>query len=360
MSSANNNGKDENDDIPPPQKPPSPPPHTTFTTRGIHAPNFAAFKPRDIRLTSPYGMNHVAWNCDGQRLAAVGIDRNVRIWWPEKSMEVRSASLFSAGHNDAEVDYVSWNPAHPDLFCTSSQKDRKIVFWDARITRPVQQVNLKYSPATTSYSPDGRSLVYTTTGRVTNYLLLDKASEDAKEQWSTSTHQGVRMIPGSTATWNHVGDGLVLTNVGDTSIRVVEYPGLSLIMHSPAHVGGCMAAALDPRGKYLASGGNDGIVNMFDLTDWICARTITVCDNAINHLSFSFDGEYLAISNAGSYIDICATETGMPLHRIPALGPSATVQWHPSKHVIAYCGQTQIREGGPPPSAWLSLFGPGI
>jgi hypothetical protein len=44
---------------------------------------------------------------------------------------MRAATLFSGGHAD-DVDYISWNPTHPDLFCTSSQKDRKIVFWDAR------------------------------------------------------------------------------------------------------------------------------------------------------------------------------------------------------------------------------------
>lgn len=46
---------------------------------------------------------------------------------------MRSASMFSGGHHD-DVDYISWNPTHPDLFCTSSQKDRRIVFWDARRT----------------------------------------------------------------------------------------------------------------------------------------------------------------------------------------------------------------------------------
>ena len=46
-------------------------------------------------------------------------------------MESRAATLFSGGHND-DVDYVSWNPTHPELFCTSGQKDRRIVFWDAR------------------------------------------------------------------------------------------------------------------------------------------------------------------------------------------------------------------------------------
>lgn len=100
--------------------------------------------------------------------------------------------------------------------------------------------------------------------------------------------------------------------------------------------------------------------------------------HGITSLSFSHDGEFIAIANQGTYIDIvcgchasrylqkltsirqCATETGMPMHRIPALGSSPTVQWHPSKYVIAYCGQTKVREGGPPAAAWISLFGPGM
>jgi hypothetical protein len=31
-------------------------------------------------------MTHVAWNCDGKKLAAVGIDKSTRIWSPEKSV----------------------------------------------------------------------------------------------------------------------------------------------------------------------------------------------------------------------------------------------------------------------------------
>ncbi|PIL37375.1 hypothetical protein GSI_01068 [Ganoderma sinense ZZ0214-1] len=229
---SNTASKDE-DEIPPPERPPSPPPHTTFAARGLHAPTFSAFRPRDIRFSHQQAMNHIAWSCDGRKLAAVGVDKIARVWATEKAVEMRSATTYPGGHSE-DIDYVAWNPTHPELFCTSSQKDKRIVFWDGRL-------------------------------------------------------------------------------------------------------------------------------NLFDLSsDWICARTITVCDNAINALSFSHDGEFIAIANAGSYIDICATETGMPLHRVPALGPAPTVAWHPSKHVIAYCGQTKIREGGPPPSAWISLFGPGM
>ncbi|KAF9464836.1 WD40-repeat-containing domain protein [Collybia nuda] len=347
--------KDETEEIPPPQRPPSPPLYTTFAARGVHPPTFSAFKPRDYRMSSSQAMTHVAWNCDGKKLAAVGIDKITRVWFPEKSMEPRAASLFSGGHSD-DVDYVSWNPTHPELFCTSSQKDRRIVFWDARQSRYIQQCSLKVSPVQTSYSPDGRALLYASAGHQLFFLTLGREGEETKEQWHPSERDVVRLT-GSTAMFNHVGDGVILTHHSEHTLRVMDYPSLTVRESPAAHVGGCVAVALDPRGRYLASGGYDSIVNMFDLTEWICARTITVCEHSINALSFSHDGEYLAIANAGTYIDICATETGVPLHRVPALAPSPTVTWHPSKYVIAYCGQTKIREGGPPPVAVVSMFG---
>lgn len=44
------------------------------------------------------------------------------------------------------------------------------------------------------------------------------------------------------------------------------------------------------------------------------------------------------------------------VYRVPALAPSPTVTWHPSKYVLVYCGQTKMR-GGLPPVAVISMFG---
>ncbi|THV08239.1 WD40 repeat-like protein [Dendrothele bispora CBS 962.96] len=345
--------KDESEEIQPPQRPPSPPPHTTFAVRGVHVPNFSAFKPRDYRIPGAQAMNHVAWNCDGKKLAAVGVDKITRVWQPEKSMDARAAQMFSGGHSD-EVDYVSWNPTHPELFCTSSQKDRRIVFWDARQSRNIQSISLKASPVFTTYSPDGKSLIFASTMNQLYCMNYGKDKEDGKEQWRMSDQE---VVLGSTAIFNHAGDGVVNSHHEQYTLRVMDFPSMITRESPAAHVGGCKALALDPRGRYFASGGFDSIVNLFDPLDWICARTITSCEHSINALSFSHDGEYLAIASAGTYIDICATETGVPLHRIPTLAPAPTVTWHPSKFVLAYCGQTKPREGGPPPANFVSLFG---
>jgi len=270
-------------------------------------------------------------------------------------MEVRSASTFAGGHSD-DVDHLSWNPTHPDLFCTSSQKDKRIVFWDARQSRHIQTLHLKQSPVQTVWSPTGKDLVCITNMRSLLFAKFGREGESTSPAWYAVDRDG---MASSWVTFNHVGDGMIVSLGSEHQIRLVDFPSLNVLLSTAAHVGGCTTTALDPRGNYLATGGNDSIVNLFDTTEWLCARTITACDHVVNAISFSFDGEFIAIANSGNYIDICATETGQPVHRVPTLGPSPTVQWHPTKHLIAYCGQSKAREGGPPPSAWISLFGPG-
>ena len=58
-----------------------------------------------------------------------------------------------------------------------------------------------------------------------------------------------------------------------------------------------------------------------------------------------------------NWSDQCSTETSALLHRVPTLGPAPTVTWHPSRHLLAFCGQAKPKEGGPPPVALVSMFG---
>ena len=124
---------------------------------------------------------------------------------------MRSASMFSGGHQD-DVDYISWNPSHPDLFCTSSQKDKRLIWWDARRklyvsvsvcisymrrsseSRPLQTMTLKTPPLQTTYSPDGKSLLYTTTSRQMFSLTYGKENEEVKDSWHLTNRDPVCRI----------------------------------------------------------------------------------------------------------------------------------------------------------------------
>ncbi|KAL0580733.1 hypothetical protein V5O48_001291 [Marasmius crinis-equi] len=152
-----------------------------------------------------------------------------------------------------------------------------------------------------TYSPDGRTIMVCSTANHAYFLSLAKEGEETKEQWKVMDKEPTTA---SNGIFNHAGDGLVVAHVSEASVRILDYPSMSQRETFPAHVSGCTALALDPRGRYLATAGNDSIVNLFDVNDWISAKTITSCDHAITAVSFSYDGEYIAIASAGSYVDI--------------------------------------------------------
>ena len=52
---------------------------------------------------------HAAWSCDGKKLAAVGIDRMVRVFQPEKSVRAIYGLLpicFEAHFNNLDGDEI--------------------------------------------------------------------------------------------------------------------------------------------------------------------------------------------------------------------------------------------------------------
>jgi len=162
--------------------------------------------------------------------------------------------------------------------------------------------------------------------------------------------------------FNHAGTALAILVDKDPRVRFYDYPSLDqrwekapLISNS----GGVNALALDPYGRYLVTGGADSMINIFGVEDWMRVNTAS-CEHQITGLSFSHDGEYIAASTLGDYIEIFGTETAEPLHRLKTLGPSPTVSWHPSKHIIAYCGKSSPKEAGPSSFPFVSLFGPGM
>ncbi|EEB88513.1 hypothetical protein MPER_13609, partial [Moniliophthora perniciosa FA553] len=49
-------------------------------------------------------MSHVAWNCDGKKLAAVGIDSKARVYLSDQINLSSPSSLLSGGHHSDRVD----------------------------------------------------------------------------------------------------------------------------------------------------------------------------------------------------------------------------------------------------------------
>ncbi|GFZ46575.1 hypothetical protein JCM24511_03795 [Saitozyma sp. JCM 24511] len=103
----------------------------------------------------------------------------------------------------------------------------------------------------------------------------------------------------------------------------------------------CAAASLlslsfDPTGRFLAVGGQDALLSLFDTRDWICQRTFDVCMAAIRHTAFSHDGELVAMGGDDPFIAIVSVWSGQTIAKIPIVGLLQSICWHPSQNRLAY------------------------
>lgn len=102
---------------------------------------------------------------------------------------------------------------------------------------------------------------------------------------------------------------------------------------------------MSPEGNYLAVGGSDAMISLWDTRAWICRRTVSNSTSGkVSGVSWSWDGRYLfgaseEISGATdkSGFDIYHAETGETVYTIVTGKNSVpAAEWHPSRYWLAY------------------------
>ncbi len=132
---------------------------------------------------------------------------------------------------------------------------------------------------------------------------------------------------------------IVLLTTGSGSIVVASYPSLETLHTLHAHTSSCLTLALSPTGRYLATGGSDAIICLWDTHDWVCRRTLGRMVGAVKAVSFSWDGAYVVGgSDEGNGLEIAHAETGEYVCSVPTSLPAPCVAWHPSRYWLAYTG----------------------
>ncbi|KIM25145.1 hypothetical protein M408DRAFT_220591 [Serendipita vermifera MAFF 305830] len=300
----------------------------------------------------------LAWSCDGQKLATCGYEKAVRLWTPERSTELRSTASLSGGHTE-HIDQVAWSPVHKDLLCSSSSEDKRVCFWDARQSKVVQSIRMEGSPWQIGFAPDGKTLLIVGNDSRAIFLLEHgKREEDAKETWNRidtpkhSIEQGNASI--MDFCWLNSGTAIA-AGCTDGSLKILEYPSLQLLHSNLSHFGQCNSLGQHPRGNYIATGGNDAILGIWDMQEWMCVRTCSPYDETVNWLRFSYDGEWIAgVWARQKEITLINFEMGEVGHRIKTSGEVNGLAWHPSKLLLASCGDDEDKTT----VGWVSFFTP--
>lgn len=155
----------------------------------------------------------------------------------------------------------------------------------------------------------------------------------------------------NTCVFNWSGTQLYATN-GDGCVKLFSYPtpsslstSLDLFYTLNAHTSTCYTLSLSPSGDYLAVGGGDALVSLWDSESWICVRTLELVDGAVKSVDFSFDGSYIVAGaeEAGDKkLKIAHVESGEVVHSVDLSQPASQVAWHPSRYALAYSAE---REG---------------
>ncbi|KAJ9668608.1 hypothetical protein H2201_001250 [Coniosporium apollinis] len=313
----------------------APPPRT----KSLPPPAFKAFFPKqkttvysDIppaRPSAPHNIRTLAWNPLGTLVATGAGDRTLRIWNPEKNQVKNSTEL--RGHAGA-VERVAWNPVM-EAELASVGSDGIVRFWDVRQRSEIGRVDVRGEGFTLAWKPDGAELVV---GKKDDTLLcLDRANLSI-----LSTHR--QSLQTNQTFFGWAGQHLFLTT-GDGTVKIARYPpppesNFPTIHTLNGHTSSCYCIDISPAGTYVAVGGSDALISLWDTTDWVCQRTLTSIQGPVRSVSFSFDGSYVVggTDEGSNGLEIAHTESGEAVWRIEERSPTPCVQWHPTRYALAY------------------------
>ena len=146
----------------------------------------------------------------------------------------------------------------------------------------------------------------------------------------------------------------IFLTTGEGRTKIFSYPEFKPILHysydpnNPftlnGHTSSCLSIEMQPTARFLATGGSDSIIALWDTTDWICQRTLIDMTGPVRSISFSFDGSFIVGgSDEGAGLEIAHTETGEYVYSVKTSGPCPVVAWHPSRYWLAYTDLGSLR-----------------
>lgn len=286
------------------------------------------------------------WNNTGSKLACIHNDRSIRVWQSNKP-DLKSSTEIRNSHSKV-VEDLSWSPVNSDLLVSAS-RDGSVKIWDTKTKACLRETLLsKGSPQNVEnnigssgellvcrYSWDGSKIALAT---VDDFLVI----LDSDLNYVTHYRDTFEIYE---IDWYNDSKYLALS-LGSGDCKILGLDGTSLtvskVLEGPKTA--ATSVCFDPKGYVLAVGSNDGIVSLWDVKTWICFKTFTKVDGLIHSISFSHDGEYLAIGyDLDNPVDIVSTSTGDYLYQVGKgsfiIRPN--VSWHPLRYHLLITGEKQ-------------------
>lgn len=271
------------------------------------------------------------------------------------------------------MEKVAFNPIKDAELCSVSS-DGVVKFWDVRTKACFNEVKGLGDALSLAWAPDGQTLLV---GNKDDNVYMLSPSQPTP----ISSHQQPMQTNQIAFCW---GGEKMFATTSEGRTRILTYPGFDPVFNYTyfpeprefmlhGHTSSCLTAEMQPTAKYLATGGSDSIISLWDTTDFICQRTLSgmagpvrsiskVNRGSAGHLAakltraagFTFDGSYIVggsdegetdsggrgqgerLTLQGNGLDIFHVETGEHVHTFKTAGSCPVVAWAPTRYCLAY------------------------
>ncbi|KAI0388808.1 WD40 repeat-like protein [Xylariaceae sp. FL0594] len=291
---------------------------------------------------SPNNIRTISWNPLGTYIATGCADKTLRVWNVDKPNVRQSTEL--RGHA-APIEKVAFNPTKELELCSVSS-DGVVRFWDCKTRAVLNEVRGLGETFTLAWHPHGECVVV---GNKDNKLWVISPTESTP----ISSHEQSTMTNDITFCWS--GQRLFATT-GEGKTRILSFPsfepayqfdykeGPEKEFTLPGHTSSCITAELHPFNRYLATGGTDSLIALWETTEWNCVRTVTKLTGPVRSISFSWDGLFLVGgSDEGTGLEITVSETGEHLCTYKTRSACPVVAWSPNRYALAYTDQGSLK-----------------
>lgn len=230
----------------------------------------------------------VAWSPDGALIASVGDDRVAYIW---NADTLALLSTIETGHDYA----IKWSADGRRVATAGATATLQI--WNIRSGALLHRARLQTTISSLAWSPDGTSIVAGGINGLATQWNAETGTMVAKVYVSWPDRNDVNGV-----TWSPTGRVVAIAH-GARGIGGVTYwnPGEGTIARALTSAGGWLRGiSWSADGQWLAVGGEDGSVRIVNVETSDVAATLATDSKPIWSVAWSPDGRRLAAGNTGT------------------------------------------------------------